>query len=336
MRATLLGFLGVLLTCVGWLARTAVAPDEHGNAIAGVSLDHSATLKPVRPGRAPWRHRSAGTLPATTTSYTTDDGKVRSLMGLVSDAGLKPLQQWSALQSLQGGLIQSRSAVEGSTMGDLKQCGLKVGHARKILETSKQHPKNTPVQRGPASSTQSAPLPNTAVTWSRPLQCIDKDSLKTTHHLLSRDFRKITTYTDRSQRSPMCFAPSKARCFRASVDQFATLAETQAVANAFRCKCSVGEEKCSEDNCPTGRKEHAEHPVMRAWEARIRAILESEFDIPLESVHLHNVSRRHPSSTSKLCVALAVAYKCRCVHCVPTVQRKTMEPYSRAYTRGSR
>ncbi len=297
MRARLLCFLGLLL--LGWLARTAVAPDEHGNAIAGVSLDHSTNLKPARSGRAPWGQRgSAGAFPGTTTPYVTDDGTVRSLMGLVSDAGLKPLQQWSALQSLQGGLMQSRAAVEDSTMGDLKQCGLKIGHARKILETSKQQPKNTPIQRGQASSAQSASLPNTAVTWSRPLQCIEKDSLKTTHHLLSKDFRKITTYTDRSQRTPMCFARSKARCFRASVDGFATLAETTAVADAFRCKCSVGEEKCSEDNCPTGRKEHAEHPVMRTWEARIRAILESEFDIPLQSVHLHNV--RLACSTTKL------------------------------------
>ena len=313
MRATLglRWFLG--LVCVGWLARTAVAPDEHGNAISGVSVDHSAILRPVRSGYAPRSQRSvgAGNLPATTTSYVTDDGMVRSLMGLVSDAGLKPRHQWSALQSLQSGSMQSRAAVQDSTMGDLKQCGLKVGHARKILEMSKQPPNNTPIQRAPPSSAQSAPDPNTAVSWSRPLQCIDKGSTTTTHHLLSKDFRKITTYTNRSQRSPMCFAPSKARCFRASVDNFATLAETEAVADAFRCKCTVGEEKCSEDNCPTGRKKHAEHPVMRTWEQRIRSILASEFEIPLQSVHLHNVRclRFAYSST------LVIPHNVGCVHC---------------------
>lgn len=295
----------VLLVCTGWLASMAVAPDEHGNAIPGVSRDSgykSTSAKPRsnRPSRT--ERATSGRTPdfgATSTIYETDDGAVRSLMGLVSDAGLKPMQQWSALQSLQGASIQSRAAVGSSTMGDLKQCGLKVGHARKILEKSKQDAKNTPIQRAPSNVLGEEP--NTAVSWSRTLQCISSGSPKTSHHLNSKDFRGYTAYADRSKRSPLCFAPPKARCFRASVDRFATRAETEAVAAAFRCKCSDGEEKCSEENCPTDRKKHAEHPVMRAWQARIRGILESEFGIPLDSVHLHNVR------ISFVCISLATA-----------------------------
>lgn len=232
--------------------------------------------------------KKGGRDPSMSAMYQDDDGTGRSLMGLVSDAGLRPMQQWSALQSLQSGSMYSRAAVEDSTMGALKASGLKVGYARRILEASKRQPKNTPIHCGTSLSEGSA-QPNTAVSWSRPLQCIGSDSPKTSHHLLSKDFRQYTTYTDRTKNSPMCFAPPNARCFRAFVDHFASPAETKAVADAFRCKCRPGEEKCSEDHCPTDRKQHAEHPVVRAWEARIRTVLESEFNIPLRSVHLHNV-----------------------------------------------
>jgi hypothetical protein len=280
-----------LLLLAAHLLPPTVAPDEHGNPITEIEQPKPTQASAARRAAAGKTQRRAPAptrAPPTSETYETDDGTVRSLMGLVSESGLKPHQQWPALRSLQSGSLQSREAVQSSTMDDLKQCGLKIGHARKILEISKQPTKHTTIQRTPS---EPPAQPDTSVSWSRPLQCIDVNSPKTTHHLASKDFRKITTYTDRAHRSPVCFAPSKARCFRASIDGFATAAETASVVEAFRCDCSSGEDpKCNVHDCPTTRREHAEHPVMRAWEKRIRGILDAHFGVPINSLHLHNVS----------------------------------------------